>query len=113
MERYAEFLRGITAEVLLDESRGETVETRSHRRVRGEEVPRSSRGECHFEGLPSFFHEVAGTFQHREGGMPFIQVTDLRLDPERAEQPPSADPEQQFLLEAQLRAAPIELAGYS
>jgi len=42
--------------------------------------------------------------------MPFIQMTDLWLDPERAEQPPSADAERQFLLEAQLRSATIELA---
>ncbi len=42
--------------------------------------------------------------------MPLVQMTNLRLDPERAQQPPSADPEQHLLLEAQLRAAAIELA---
>jgi hypothetical protein len=39
--------------------------------------------------------------------MPFIQVTDFRLDAERAEQPPSADPEKQLLFESQFRAAAI------
>jgi len=33
------------------------------------------------------------------------------LDAQRAQQPPSADPQQHFLLEAQLQPAPIELAG--
>ena len=43
--------------------------------------------------------------------MPFIQVTDFRLNTEGREQSPSADPEQQFLFEAQLRPAAIQLAG--
>jgi hypothetical protein len=43
--------------------------------------------------------------------VPFVQVTDFRLETERAEQPPSADPEEQFLLEAQIRPAPVEFAG--
>ena len=77
----------------------------------GEKIARSRDGQCHFEGLSGIFHEAPGALQHGEGRMPFIQMTDFRLDPERAEQPPSADPEEQFLLEAQFRAAPIELAG--
>jgi hypothetical protein len=32
--------------------------------------------------------------------MPFIQVTDFGLDAKRGEQPPSANPEEQFLFEA-------------
>src|ERR1019366_10393080 len=101
VERYAEPLLGITTHVLLDQIRGETVETRSHSRVGREEIADSSRGLCHFEGLPSFFHEVAGTFPHREGRMPFLQVTDFRLEAECAEQPSSANSEQHFLLQAQ------------
>ena len=105
------FLLGISAEVLLDEGRSETVKAGGHRRVGGEEIAGSGRGQCHFEGLPCLFHETPGALQHGERRVPFIQVTDLRLEPERAEQPPSADPEQHFLLEAQFRPAPIELAG--
>ena len=77
----------------------------------GEEVPRSSDGQCDLEGLPGFFHETSGALQHSKGRMPFIQVTDFRLNAECGEQPPSANPEKQFLLEAQLRPAPIQLAG--
>ena len=34
--------------------------------------------------------------------MPFVEVTDFRLNAQCGKQPPSADPEKQFLLEAQL-----------
>src|ERR1039458_6751171 len=98
-------------EVLFDEGRSETIKARGHCRVSGEQVPRSRDGQRDVEWLPGFFHETSGTLQHSERRMPFIQVTDFRLDAQRAEQPPSANPEQQFLYEAQLRAASIELAG--
>ena len=111
MERDAELLLGITTEVLLDEGRRETVEAGGHRGVGGEEVPRSCDRQRDFEGLPCLLHEAAGTFQDGKRRMPFVQVTDLRLDAKRAEQPPSADPKEQFLLEAQLRPAPVQLAG--
>jgi hypothetical protein len=98
---------------LLDEGGRETVKTGGHCRVRSEEIARSCDRQCDCEGLPGLFHEVARTFQDGKRRVPLIQVTDLRLDPERAEQPPSADPEEQLLLEAQLRPASIELAGDS
>ena len=84
VECYAEFLLGIPTEVLLDESRSETIKAGGHCRVGGEEVPRSRDGQRDFEGLPGLFHETAGAFQHGEGRMPFIQVTDFRLDAQRA-----------------------------
>src|SRR5664279_4494510 len=111
MELNAELLRGVSTEVLLDEGRSETIKTGGHCRVGGEEVSCSGDRQRDFEGLPCLFHEVAGTFQDGERRVPFIQVTDLRLNPECAEQPPSADPKQQFLLEAQLRPPAIQLAG--
>ena len=74
------FSCGIPAEVLLDEGRSETVKAGGHRRVGGEEVPRSRDGQRDFEGLPGLFHEAAGALQNGEGRMPFIQVTDFRLD---------------------------------
>jgi hypothetical protein len=81
----AEPLFRIPPKVLLDEGRSESVKTRGHCGVRGEEVSCSRGGQCDFEGLSGFFHEVSGTFQDGEGRVPFIQVTDLRLDPECAE----------------------------
>ena len=40
-------------------------------------------------------------------------MADFRLDTESAKQPPSTDPEEQFLLEAQFRSPSIEFAGDS
>ena len=93
MECYAELLLGITAEVLLDESRSETIKAGGHCRVGGEEVACSRGGQCDFEGLRVLLHETAGAFQHGKGRMPFIQMTDFRLDAECGEQPPAANPE--------------------
>ena len=106
-ERDAEFLLRISAKVLFDESRSEQIKAGGHWRVGGEEVPRSRGGQRDFEGLPGFFHKISGTLQHGEGRMSFIQVTDFRLDAQRAEQSPAANPEKHFLHEAQLRPAPI------
>src|ERR1017187_10463582 len=92
-EFYAEFLLGIITEVLRNERRIETVKARSHCCVGGEEIADPSRGQCHFERLPGFFHETSGSLQHREGRMTFIEVTDLGFKSERSEQPPAADPE--------------------
>src|ERR1017187_2402809 len=97
--------------VLFNKARIETVKTGGYCRVSGEEIPRTSCRQRHFEGLPGLFHEIPGTFQDGECGVAFIQMADLRLDPECAEQSPSADPEEQFLLEAQIRPAPVEFAG--
>ncbi len=74
----------------------ETVEARGHCRVGGEEIAGSRRRQCHFKGLAVLFHEVPGPLQNGEGRVPFIQVTDLRLQPERAEYSPSADPPAAF-----------------
>src|SRR5208337_4917906 len=50
VECYAESLLGITAEVLLDKGRRETVKAGGHGSVGGEEVSRSSGGQRYFEG---------------------------------------------------------------
>ena len=91
----------------------ETVKAGGHCRVGSEKVSRSSDGQSDFEGLSCLLHETAGAFQHGKGRMAFIQMTDFRLDAKRSKEPPSADPEEQFLLETQLRSAAIEFAGNS
>ena len=108
---YTKLRACIPAEVLLDQRRRETIEAGSHRRVRGEQIARTGDGQRDLEVVPGFLHETARTFQHRERRMPFVQVADFRLDAERREQPPSANPEQHFLFQAQLRPAAVKLAG--
>ena len=87
----------------------EAVKAGAHRCVGSKKIARARHSQCHFEGMSRIFHEALGALQDGEGCMPFIQMTDFWLDPESAEQPPSANPEDQFLLEAQFRATPIEL----
>ena len=111
MQRYAELLLRIATQVLLDESRREAVKAGGHRRVGGEEISGSSDGECNVERLRTLLHETAGAFQCGKGRMPLVQMTDLRLDAEHPEQPPSTDAKQQLLRQAQLRTAAIQLAG--
>ena len=79
-------------------ARCETVEAGGYCGVGGEEVPCPGDDQRDFEGLSGLFHEGSGPFQHGEGRMPFIQMTDLRLDAKRTEQSPSADPEYQLLI---------------
>ena len=43
--------------------------------------------------------------------MPFVQMADLGADTERAQQSPPADPEYEFLHQAQLRPTAVELTG--
>ena len=63
------------------------------------------------KGCPVSSMKLRARSKHSKGRMPFIQVTDFRLDAQRAEQSPAANPEKHFLLEAQLRPAPIQFAG--
>jgi hypothetical protein len=107
---YTELLLGITTEVLLDERR-QNGRSRRPQPCGGEEIPRSRDSKRDFEGLLGHSHEALCLFQHGEGRMPFVQMTNFRLDAKRTKQSPSANPEEQFLLEAQLRPASIQFAG--
>src|ERR1035441_1846264 len=104
VKRNPELRLGVFPQVLLDEGGSKTVKTGGHRRMGGKEIAGSCDRERDFERPACLLHEVARTFQDGKGRVSFIEVTDLRLESECAEQPPSADPEQQFLLEAQLRS---------
>jgi len=74
--------------------------------VGGKEIPSPRDGQRDLEGQRGVLHETAGAFQHGKGCMPVVQVTDFRLDAERDEQPPAANPEKQLLGEAQLWPTP-------
>jgi hypothetical protein len=81
----AQLLFGISTKVVLDQGGAKSVKAGSHCRVGGKEITRSCDRQSDIEGLPCLVHEVAGTFQDGERRVPFIQVTDLWLDPQRAE----------------------------
>ena len=101
------FCLRVATEVLFDEGRGEAVKTGCYCRVSSEEIAGPCCSQCRLEGFARRFHEVACPLQHGERRVPLIQVTDLRLNSQCAKQPPSAYPEQYFLLEAQFGAAAI------
>ena len=107
----AQPLLGVLSQVPLDERRREAIEAGRHRGVGGEEGagPRDRQG--HVEGLAALFHEGPGPLQDRERRMPLVEMTDLGLEPEGTQKPPPADPQQEFLAQAQLGAAPVQLAG--
>ena len=107
----AKLILRIPAEVLRDKSRRETVKAGSDGGVGGEQVSRPRGGQRDLERLRGLLHETTRAFQHREGGVPFIQVTDFRTESERGQQPPSPNPEDHLLLESQLRPTPIQFAG--
>ena len=91
LECDAELSVRITAEILLDQRRREPIEAGGHRGVRGKEVAGTRDGQRDLERLPGLLHEAAGSLQHRERGMAFVQVADFRLDaraPRRSRQPP-------------------------
>jgi hypothetical protein len=60
----------------------------------GEQISGPSDGQRNLKGLTRFIHKSSGSFQDRERGMPFIQVTDFRLDAKRDQQSPTADSQQ-------------------
>jgi hypothetical protein len=101
----------VLAHEFFDDSRGKAVEARRDRGVRGEDVSGPGDRQCDFEWLPGILCEAAGTLQHREGRVPLVEMADLGLEPEHAQQPPAPDPQQELLLQSQLRSTPVQLAG--
>src|SRR4029077_6787905 len=54
-------------------------------------------------------YETERPFQNGKGGMTFIEVTDLRPDADRFQQPPTANAKDQFLFEPQFGTASVKL----
>ena len=57
---------GVGAQILRDQIRRETIKAGWNRRVRSQEIARTSRRERNFERLPSLHHKSARASQHRE-----------------------------------------------
>ena len=109
----AQLFPRVATKETFDKGGRETIKTGRHRRVGGEEVARPRGGQRDLERLPVLLHEIARAFQHGESRVPFVQVTDFGFEAQGGQQPPSAHAEQQFLLEAQLRPASVQLTGDS
>src|SRR6185369_3318300 len=97
MRANSEFVPRVASEMLLYESRWETIETGGDCSVCCEEVSRPSNGQRDVERLSGLLHEHPGTFQDGECRMAFVEMTDLSVDAQRGEQSPAANSENQFL----------------
>ena len=101
-------LGGEVADVANDELLVEDLVARRHGRVRREdEVAPDLYLEC-VVGLGAVGDERTKTLELEEGGMPFVQVEDGRLDPEHRQRAHTADAEQKLLADAALAVAAVE-----
>ena len=110
LDAHAEPLTGVVAEIARDEARLVAVEAGRDGCVGREEVAGTRHAERGLEVDTGLLHEEARPLEHGERGMPFVQVTDLGIDPEAAQQAPAADAEHDLLLESQPAVAAVELA---
>src|SRR4051812_34452432 len=62
------------------------------------------------EGSAVIFHPGPRTLQHRERGVAFVQVQELGLNAQRAQETASGNPEDLLLLESGERVPAVELA---
>ncbi len=107
----SQFVFRIPLHVLFHELGREPVKSRFDGRVGGEEIARARNAEAHRERLFLFLHPGARAFQNREGGMAFVEMADLRVDAELAQQTPARDSQNLLLLQARFGTAAIEFAG--
>jgi len=96
---------------VLDQGRGKAVEAGGHRSVGGEQVAWPGGGQRHVERLRRLFHQAESALEHGKGSVAFVQVAHFGADPERYQQSPPADAEEQFLSETQLGPAAVKLTG--
>ena len=97
VDGHAELPLRVAAERGRDELAPEAIEARVDRRVGGEDVARTGRGERDVERNLRLRHEVAGALQRDERRVPLVEVTDLRQEADRPKQATAADPEGHLL----------------
>src|SRR5215469_8151824 len=111
LEGNSQSLLGVLPEVLVHQIRRETIKSGFDRRVRGEEISTPSRRQGDVERLLVIGHPGARPLQDGEGRMTFVQMADLRSNPQGAQQSPTSQPQHHFLPQPQDRSASVELAG--
>ena len=103
-------LGGEIADVADDELLVEDLVARRHGCVRREDGRAPDRLE-RVVGLRAGRDERAQPLYLEEGGVPLVQVEDVRLDPERRQRANAADAEQQLLADPMLAIAAVESVG--
>ena len=89
----------------------EAVETRRYGGMRGKQVAGAGGRQRAVEICAGACHVVAGSFEHHQGRVAFVEMTDLRCKSEGVEQAPAADTQDHFLHEPQFGAAAVQFAG--
>ena len=87
----------------------EPVEGCGDRRVGGEHGARARDGQRDVERYVLFPHDPPGAFQHGKCRVPFVEVTDVRIESQLAQQPPAAEPERHLLLPPDFGIGFVEL----
>src|SRR5271167_271649 len=101
----------VSREVSADQVGSKAIKPGSDRRVCRKQVAHACRVEADVERNTILRHKASGAFQHDERRMSLIEMAYFRFDPETLKQAPAANSEHEFLRQAQLEAAAIELAG--
>ena len=102
---------GCAFDIAGDEFRREAIEASGYRRVRRKDVAGAGGVQGTREVAAMVAHVTMDTRQDGEGGMPFVQVTDIYLYTEMAQQQPTACTQADLLLQARFRAAAVEFGG--
>jgi hypothetical protein len=95
------------AQIRANEPGIESVEAGTHGGMRGEYIPGSRDIHGKIEWLLVILHVGPGSFKHGECCVTFVQVTDLRRETQSSQQTPSANAEDDLLLQAHLCVATI------
>ena len=104
-------VRGIVPEMRGHELGREAVKAGFHGRMRGEEVPRAGCRQRNVKRHSCFFHELPRTFEDHERSVPFVEMANLGLHSERAQQAPSPDSQRDLLGNPHLGSAAIQFTG--
>ena len=88
---------GITPEENVHELRRESVKSCLHRGVRSKEIPRAGCRKGNVKRYALTLHEVPRSFQYNECSVTFIEMANVGLLSERAQQAPSPNPQHDLL----------------
>src|ERR1043166_5003033 len=99
------------AEVTAHHVARERIVTSRYRRMSGENVCRSDNLKSGIKIQLSLDDVESNTFEREEGGVSFVHVEHLRVDPERDQRFHATDPEHNLLTHSPLEVAAIKFCG--
>ncbi len=110
LERNRKVFFGILLEVTFDQARREAVKACFYGSVGRKKVAGTGDGERDIKWLIVIFHVGAGSFEHRESGVTFIEMANFGLQSECPQKSPASNAKDQLLLQTQLRTAAVKFS---